>query len=114
MSDFLVSVGVGATVAGSLDAVFGRVDRHVHRLGATVRTMDQRMARVKGVRAMETALEDVRSEARDASQRYASLARDIRRVREPSEGMRRAFKAARGESERLRRRLGEKTRALVG
>ena len=56
----------------SVGAVFGLAEHHLDRLDATVRTMDQRMARVKGMRAMETALGRTRIEAGAGTSRAAA------------------------------------------
>ena len=114
LGDLGIAVGVGATLERSYSAAMGSSVKLLDRVGKSVDELQKRAARVQGVRRLQTELGKTQREARAATERAATLGREMRRTAAPTEQMQEALRGARGEAQRLNSRLERQSSALRG
>ena len=112
MSDLAVSIGVGATMQGSVGAVVGSTVRHLDKLRKSTEALQQRTQRVTAYRELESDLAKTRTRARQATERVVKMGAAMRKIRQPSQEMRDALGKARAEAKRLNDRVSEQTTKL--
>ena len=112
MSDLSVSIGVGATMQGSVGTVVGGTVRHLDKLRKSTEALQQRTQRITAFRELGSDLAKTRTRARQATERVVKMGAAMRRIKQPSQEMRDALGKARAEAKRLNDRVSEQTTKL--